>query len=176
MDHHLLIPHPDFAPPASVSLTAAWAARGQQGLMLEYHVTDPAARILWPDPATGRSDRLWMHSCFEAFVGSTTGSAYAEFNFAPSGAWAAYGFDDYRTAMRDLPLDRPPAMMVRAPGCWTISLDLAGLDALIGLAPWRLALTAVIELGDGSKSYWSLAHALGQPDFHHPDCFAARLG
>ena len=39
-----------------------------------------------------------------------------------------------------------------------------------------MAITAVIEERDGTKSYWSLAHPAGAPDFHHPDCFALTLG
>ena len=38
-----------------------------------------------------------------------------------------------------------------------------------------LAITAVIEERDGTKSYWSLAHPEGAPDFHHPDCFTLHL-
>src|SRR3546814_3736372 len=33
----------------------------------------------------------------------------------------------------------------------------------------KLALSAVIEELDGTKSYWALAHPPGKPDFHHPD-------
>ena len=33
---------------------------------------------------------------FELFVGSPTGAAYEEYNFSPSGEWAAYGFARYR--------------------------------------------------------------------------------
>ena len=40
----------------------------------------------------------------------------------------------------------------------------------------KLALSAVIEELDGTKSYWALAHPPGKPDFHHPDCFALTLG
>jgi hypothetical protein len=41
---------------------------------------------------------------------------------------------------------------------------------------WELGLSAVLEEKDGTKSYWALAHPPGdKPDFHHPDCFAARL-
>ena len=39
----------------------------------------------------------------------------------------------------------------------------------------KLALSAVIEELDGTKSYWALAHPPGKPDFHHPDCFALTL-
>lgn len=171
-----MFPHPDFSPPAGVSLSARWTAHVPHRLTLDYGVADPEGAILWPAPASGRADNLWQHSCFEAFIGSTETPAYAEFNLAPSGAWAAYAFDDYRAGMRDLPLASSPLIGQPAPGQWSATLDLDGIAALIGPAPWRLAITAVIEARDGGKSYWSLAHPAGRPDFHHADCFAARLG
>lgn len=39
----------------------------------------------------------------------------------------------------------------------------------------QIALSAVIEEKDGTKSYWALRHPPGKPDFHHPDCFALTL-
>lgn len=170
-----LHPHPDLPAPDGVALSVNWSSSGDQTLTIAYNVTDPGSRILSPAPAKGRSDGLWQHTCFEAFIGSTAGPAYAEFNFAPSGAWAAYAFDNYRVGMRDLAVPDDPQIM-GADGRWTAVIPLAGLDALLGPAPWRLAVTAVIEATDGAKSYWSLAHPPGKPDFHHPDCFAARLG
>jgi hypothetical protein len=41
---------------------------------------------------------------------------------------------------------------------------------------WELGLSVVLEERDGTKSYWALAHPSEKPDFHHPDCFVARLG
>ena len=38
-----------------------------------------------------------------------------------------------------------------------------------------LAVSAVIEETDGTKSFWALRHPPGPPDFHHPDCFALTL-
>ncbi len=170
-----LHPHPDFAAPDGLALSVDWSIWENQALLIAYHVTDPEGRIIWPAPAQGRTDGLWQHSCFEAFIGSTTGPAYAEFNLAPSGAWAAYAFDDYRAGMRDLSLPTDPVIAGEG-GCWRARFDLTGLADLLGPAPWRLAITAVIEATDGNKSYWSLVHPAGKPDFHHPDCFAARLG
>ncbi len=43
------------------------------------------------------------------------------------------------------------------------------------LLPVSIALSAVIEETDGTKSYWALRHPPGPPDFHHPDCFALTL-
>lgn len=176
MPLQVLVPHPDLPPPAGVTVATEWAMSQAGQLVIAYRVGDPHGAILWPAPATGRSDNLWQHSCFEAFVGSRTMSAYAEFNLAPSGAWAAYAFDDYRSGMRPLYLVTAP--VVARPGCghYRATIHLAGLDDLLGAAPWRLAVTAVIEAQDGSRSYWSLVHPLGKPDFHHADCFAARLG
>jgi hypothetical protein len=33
----------------------------------------------------------------------------------------------------------------------------------------------VIEEADGRRSYWALHHPGPEPDFHHPDCFVAKL-
>lgn len=170
-----LHPHPDFPSPQGVTLSVDWWLPAEDTLAIAYHVSDSEARILWPAPAQGRTDGLWQHTCFEAFIGSTSGPAYAEFNLAPSGAWAAYAFDDYRACMRDLSPASDPHIN-GADGLWTATIPLAGLDALLGPAPWRLAITAVIEATDGARSYWALAHPAGKPDFHQPDCFAARLG
>ena len=175
MKSHKLIPHPDCPPPPGVEVAFGWMLDAD-ALVLEFRVSDPHDTILWPAPASGRTDGLWQHNCFEAFIGSATGAAYAEFNLSPSGAWAAYAFDYYRAGMRNLDLNAPPQIAHASPNYWHATLNLAGLADLIGPAPWRLAITAVIEAKDGAKSYWSLSHPAGKPDFHHADCFAARLG
>ncbi len=171
----MLTPHPDCPPPPGVALDVGWALETNR-LTIDYRVTDLADAIRWPAPASGRTDDLWQHSCFEAFIGSETTPAYAEFNVSPSTAWAAYAFDGYRAGMRNLDRAIAPVITAATPGHWRASLDLTGIEPLVGSPPWRLALTAVIEAKDGTKSYWSLAHPPGAPDFHHADCFAARLG
>jgi len=171
-----LHPHADFAASDGVALSVDWSVSRETTLTIAYHVTDPEGHIAWPAAAQSRTDGLWRHTCFEAFIASASSPAYAEFNLAPSGAWAAYAFDDYRSGMRDLDLATPPQIAQSASNRWHATLDLTRLAHLIGPAPWRLAVTAVIEARDGSKSFWSLAHPPGKPDFHHADCFAARLG
>jgi hypothetical protein len=100
------------------------------------------------------------------------GGPYYEINLSPSGAWAAYRFEDYRTGMAAA-LTEPPAIS------FMLGKDKLTLAAtLIGLpdnTPLRLGVSAVIEAVDGSKSYWALQHPPGKPDFHHQDCFALRL-
>lgn len=173
-----LHPHRDCPAPSGVSVSVSWEMLQQSQMIIEYSVIDPETRIRWPlaSRAPVRTDNLWQHTCFEAFVGSASDSAYVEFNLAPSGPWAAYAFDSYRQGMQDLVVAADPVVAAATSGTWTATLDLTGIEAVIGSAPWRLAITAVIEADDGSKSYWSLAHPAGKPDFHHADCFAARLG
>lgn len=102
---------------------------------------------------------------------------YVEVNLSPSNQWAVYAFDGYRHGMSAPEgVERRALERSQTPDCFRLSttLDLDRLNEL-SLTAWRLGLSAVIELKDGSKSYWALAHAPGKPDFHHPDAFAATL-
>ncbi len=118
--------------------------------------------------AAERTDGLWQHTCFEAFIGD---KAYSEFNFSPSSQWAAYDFLHYRADMRMREMVEVPEI-----GCDASEAHFA-LETVfdIGTLKGNLALSAVIEETDGTKSYWALAHPSGAPDFHHPTCFAATL-
>lgn len=134
-------------------------------------------RLVVPGPAMPtRTDGLWATTCFEAFLRPPVGDAYQEYNFSPSGAWAAYGFTGNRRGMRELALVADPFIGRDEDAdpdvcAWHVDLDLTHLPA----GPFRLALSAVIEEVGGRKSYWALAHPPGAPDFHHLDCFAAEL-
>jgi hypothetical protein len=166
-----LVPHPDFPAPAirlSVEVTRYGA-----GLGLTYYVSGAIEDVAFPPAkAAARADNLWHHTCFEAFLRPLDGPAYLEFNFAPSTAWAIYAFDRYRENMRVPPAIMPPRIDVRAIGS-TFEIGAVASTEMTGAA--ALGLSAVIEAKDGSKSYWALAHGLGAPDFHNPDCFTARL-
>jgi hypothetical protein len=162
----ILKPHPDTPSPAVTRLTVEVERATPAVLRLRYVVEGDLERVAWPAPAAAEpTDGLWRHTCFEAFVRGP-GEGYREFNFAPSGAWAAYDFDAYRAGMRPARIDAPD-----------IAWDGTALTATASLPPGasRLSLTAVIEGSDGRISYWALAHPPGKPDFHHADCFAAEL-
>ena len=144
--------------------------------MLSYIVTGKMSDIRMPFamPAA-RTDELWQHTCFEAFIRASSGTAYYEFNFSPSTQWAAYRFSGYRSGMRVAAEIGAPAIEVRSSSdCYTLqaSLELDRLPDLPREASWRLGLSALIEDTSGGKSYWALAHPPGKPDFHHADCFA----
>jgi len=145
-------------------------------LLLSYIVTGKLNEVrMSPVVPTSRSDQLWQHTCFEAFVRASAGAVYYEFNFAPSTQWAAYRFSSYRTGMRVASEINAPVIEVNSnDDCYTlqVSLELGRLPELPRNGPWRLGLSALIEDTSGCKSYWALAHPAGKPDFHHTDCFA----
>lgn len=153
---------------ASVQGEADGALRVAFGLEGNIH------RLRIPPPETPRrAERLWEHTCFEAFIAPRDAPAYYEFNFAPSGQWAAYAFRRYRDG-KALELDWYPALTVRRTDRRleleaTIRLD--RLPAIAPHSPLRLALSAVIEDEEGERSYWALRHPPGPPDFHHPAAF-----
>jgi hypothetical protein len=90
---------------------------------------------------------LWRHTCFEVFVARKGARAYREYNFSPSGEWAAYEFSSYRKR---------------------------GAAKIVG-GPLRIGLCAVIEEKDGTLSYWALRHPRRKPDFHDRRGFALEL-
>jgi len=165
-----MVCHPS-TPCAAVSgieVMLTWA--GNERLWIDYVLSGKLDDLRLPLPAAqARHDGLWQTTCFELFV-QGAGSSYREYNFSPSSAWAAYGFESYRAGMRDLDTDTPKISARREADRFVLSVELA-----IGPDAQAIGLSAVIEEADGTKSYWALAHPPGKPDFHHADCFALRL-
>ena len=122
-----------------------------------------------------RSDIHRLDSCFEAFLSKPNDTRYYEYNFAPSGAWAAYEFDGYRAGIDDLALEATPEIFLDASDTHLAAEVTIGIAANLLSGPIELNLTAVIEETDGTISCWALAHPQGKPDFHHRDCFALKL-
>ena len=102
------------------------------------------------------------------------GPDYREFNFSPSGEWAAYAFHSYRNG-GVLENELSPGIVVSK----TMERLELGAEICQGLVPHdrplRLGLSAVVEDVDGILSYWALRHPPGKPDFHHTDAFALQL-
>ena len=146
---------------------------------LTYAIEGDITRLRIPPPRYPRRlDGLWQHTCFEVFIAERGQQSYWEFNFSPSGEWAAYAFKSYRDGG---PIDDDglhPKIQVRS-AAKNFELEaLVRLDRLPAITrqmPLRIGLSAVIEENDGTLSYWALKHLPGKPDFHHPDSFALEL-
>ena len=173
-----LLCHPH-SPSRVARAVAADAARTSDGkLSLRYALHGDVGRMNVPPPAPPRIGwKLWRRTCCEVFV-RAGGEGYHEFNFSPSGEWAAYAFTGYRegTSLVDEALNPQIAVESREG-----RLDLYALLDLGRLAPayargrLRLGLAVIIEEDNGGMSYWALKHAPGKPDFHHRDAFALEL-
>jgi hypothetical protein len=160
-----------------IDATLAW--KGANALVVSYRLNADISQLRIPAPAgSSRVDGLWQHTCFEAFVRVKDSPAYFEFNFSPSGEWAAYGFRAYRDGGRLDDAVSAPEISVQK------FFNQLKLAATIRLAQFllvqpgmllRLGLSAVVEASDGTLSYWALNHPAAKPDFHHPDSFALEL-
>lgn len=149
------------------------------GLRLAFRLGGDLARLRWPAAGVpARSDELWRHSCGEAFIAAEGDPAYREFNFSPSGEWAAYAFTAYRQPARP-PGGPAPAIGSRGDGderVLDVTLAAAWLPAG-GVRELGLTLVAEEAAADGAPhlSYWALRHTAERPDFHRRDSFAVTL-
>jgi hypothetical protein len=131
------------------------------GAIATYRAIGDISRLVVPPAAPAvRTSGLWQATCFELFAAGE-GERYREFNFSPSGAWAAYQFDAHRDGMHDAVAQ--------------IESEISSNDKVLELVakiesefelPSHIGLTAVIEEADGILRYWATAFAPGEPDFH----------
>ena len=149
-------------------------AREPESLRLAYVLEGDIDRLRIPAPRPPRIvERLWQHTCCELFIareGVPHLSGYREFNFSPSGEWAAYGFQRYREGA--LLVGASAEIVVRQ---GSRQLELEASIPLPYPEKLRIGLAAVVEDESGVLSYWALRHAPGKPDFHHPEAFAMKL-
>ena len=124
-----------------------------------------------------RRDELWQHTCLELFARAGAAPGYLEFNFSPNGNWAAYEFDDYRRARRNLESIACTVHSIRQSNTLRVhaALTVPAMAATRQPVSWRLSLAAVVESSDGALSYWALRHPRAQPDFHDPAGFSCTL-
>ena len=144
-------------------------------LKLTYVLTGDLNSIRLPPPQlSGRADGLWRHTCFEAFIRSSGSAAYREFNFSPSSHWQAYDFTDRRVGGLLEPAADPQIDCSTESGRLTLTATIQSADLPPGNT-FHIGLTAVVESAGSDLAYWALYHAVGKPDFHHPDTFTLEL-
>ena len=164
-----LIPHPATPCPALERIEVR-VSRGVDGSLELGFVLhgDPAQLSIPPVRSPGPADELWHHTCCEAFVGVRGDAAYREFNFSPSGQWAAYAFSDYRQRDESVtPAGEPTIGRRLLPGRLELFSHVPAELLPPPQSTLQLGLSAVIETLDGHLSYWALAHPAPRPDFHH---------
>ena len=157
----------------SIDVQVESAANGI--LALSFVLQGDLATLRIPAEQTSRRvDELWRHTCFEAFLMAGDGPGYREYNFSPTGEWAAYAFHDYRQAGVAADDSAPVIRVHRSAQHLTLEAEIPlALPSLTRSI--RLGISAGVEAADGGLSYWALRHPPGKPDFHHDDAFALQL-
>lgn len=177
---HPLVPFPGTHPCPGGPLCARLDGNGQGGLVITYRLRGAADEILLPGPARPAfAEDLWQHTCFEAFVATAVAtSPYREFNFSPSGEWAAFDFMAYRQRDHGYRAEAVPGLVLTRDD---ERLELvAELPAALLPPPGEarrlhIGLAAVIEATRGGLSYLALHHPANRPDFHHRGGFVLEL-
>ena len=171
--------HAETRPGALRGIDARIAREPGGTLAVTYVLQGDLAQVRVPAPHPPRpGERLWEHTCCEIFIARAGSAAYHEFNFAPSGEWAAYAFTRYREGAAPADPSLEPRVSVRES---TGKLELDAVIRLDRLSPAHpgaalsLGLSAVVEEKSGALGYWAIKHPAGRPDFHHPDSFALAL-
>lgn len=153
------------------------------GLELHFSIAGPLERLLLPKPEPQPlfRDELWKSTCLEIFLQWRGESGYEEWNFSPSGAWAHYGFREYRlrdpnfagvplqAAIRTRVLPEELTLDVSIP--WPHRSIKAPLPHCL-----RYGFSAVLEVrGEAERQYWATHHAGLKPDFHDERSFIGEL-
>jgi hypothetical protein len=168
------------SPSRAIRAVTAHATRTAEGkLALHYSMEGEITAVQVPTPGPARIGwKLWRHTCCELFVRARGADAYYEFNFSPSGEWAAYAFTKYRegTTLTDESLNPQVAVQSNTGRLDLYALvDLPRLAPAYRRAPLSIGLATIVEEQSGGLSYWALRHAPGKPDFHHRHAFALEL-
>jgi hypothetical protein len=167
-----LVAHPTFEPGEVKAVSVRWAELPDKRLMLRFMVDGAGGLVVPAYRGRGRGEELWKSTCFELFL-YDGGGRYREFNFSPSGQWAAFEFSGYRNLIGDFqPRDTPEIKHETGSEMFvqTVFLDRRELEGAE-----RASLAAVIEEQGGRPSYWAMGHAGLKPDFHDPACFRVPL-
>jgi|GEM_PF-319639 len=131
-----------------------------------------------------QKDELWKATCFEIFLSRPGDLSYFEFNFSPTGDFAVYTFDDYRSDMQPLKqLVQPKFKFERGSDFYRITgaigdaHDDPRFKLLLAEPKLEASMTAVIKPlpGQGETTFWALSHAGKKADFHLRSSFGLSL-
>ncbi len=170
MQIHRLVAHPARPPSRVTGVQIVSQFLKDGALFLRWRIDGAQKVVLPPYAGTGRGEDLWKTTCFELFL-DLGGGRYREFNFSPSGRWAAMDFASYRDLSGNAELREWPETSVdRGEFLLTGAVRLPR-EALAGAT--HGALTTVVVEDGGVLSFWAPSHHKDQPDFHDASCFTA---
>ena len=171
-----LTPHPDTPPSAIGSLVCSISWQGPGNWCFDYIVGEPPEALrLPPTVIPARADGLWQRTCFELFLRRAGEAGYVEFNFSPSGEWAAYQFDGYRDGMGEIDVT-PPRIVSSDPmqfaSGMTAHLTALGIDADTAK---MMAEMDVGGVGGGPVSQYALSACFEDAAIDGPGAWEAAI-
>jgi hypothetical protein len=172
-----LQPFPADRPLPSFELTGGLNRRGPR-LTLTYTLRGDLAGLTLPAPAAAPARRhgLWQATCFECFLAPCNFPGYWEFNLSPAGYWNVYHLAAYRQGLHeDAAITSLPFAVQRQANVLRLALECDLARIIPASQALEAALAAVLQLRDGSLTYWALTHPGPEPDFHRRDSFIIRL-
>jgi hypothetical protein len=164
---------PNVSLPVTVDATVTCFSNG--AVECRYDLTGALDHCVFPSYAqTHQADELWQHTVFETFVAEAGQPSYREFNWSPSGGYAAYQFSDYRALAQSTDAVVPliTSTVSEAQATLIVRLRAGAWPA----SPLEIGLSAVIEGVDGVLHYFAAHHPLNRPDFHDRRGFVLRIG
>jgi hypothetical protein len=166
-----------FSEAGEVKISAS-LSRTSSLIQCVFEVSGAIDEILWPvkAPSSCRRDELWKTTCFELFFGEPGANKYFEANFSPSGNWALYSFDDYRSGMKNetsIKIEISEFRISSESAEFRVSLAL--IDSALAGRDLEASPTAGIENKSGAISYWAMKHASDKPDFHDRASFIVKV-
>lgn len=157
-------------------------------LKVSYRLTGPVSEILWPkEDAPGleleRDQKIWEHTCFELFLGTSLSPNYYEWNFSSTKKWGHFRFESYRKTEGDtlFPGGIQKIEFKREVNSANLiaEIDLSQLpaiaQALQSKTPLLVSATVILESKKGEKSHWAFSHQDSVPNFHQPSSFTAKI-
>lgn len=156
-----------------ISLVGAIEQVSPYTLNVGYWLRDPNQLLEIAPLVAGhpRQDFLWENTCFEIFIGVKGEDYYREINLAPSQAWQAYQFEEYR-----YPEDMPPQaaydielnQLKKTHYGLNVSIDLTEF-MLVHKLKWSdlfIGLSAVLKTAKATH-YYAMQHSSPNADFHN---------
>ena len=170
-----LVPHPDTPPTAIGSLACSISWQGPGLWCFDYIVGEPPEALSLPVPAAPqRSYGLWERTCFELFLRQPGFGPYYEFNFSPSGEWAAFGFDSYRSGMAELAVAQP---LITSTDRRQFALAMTSYLTNLGMDPEQASSLAAtkVDSGPAPAQNYALSATLEDPSFGAPGPWEAAI-
>lgn len=174
--------------PANLFSISAGTRLSGSRLHLLYQVQGPIEQLVLPPKLSiqepekpersERKDKLWEHTCFEAFFCAQGQSSYYELNLNPQGQWNLYSFESYRQGMKPALVITPPRLIscTQTVALLALHFELALSEELFTAKIIQMGFTAVLEHHHPkTKTYWALCHPGPQPDFHRIESFTHLL-